>query len=119
MTAEFPKINWKGVEILGTGSTAAVGHWSYNRQHFNPLPRYLDVAVKETDMPDQELAQEGEMMMRLGRFSEHVVRLVKYPEKVDAAEGNGLRWDGLVKRLIMEYCSQGTLIDLCSRKRNS
>lgn len=119
MNDEFPQANWTGVKILGRGGFGVVGHWSYSIAQRN-LPRYTDVAVKEVDNVDDELTKEGDTMRILGRFSEHVVRLVKPPRPEPIAdEEEDSEWNGLVKRLVMEYCTQGSLLNAITRRRFS
>ncbi len=116
MTDGFPKANWKGVRVLGTGGFSMVGHWTYDKQQQN-LPLSLDVAVKEVQEAKYDLKNEGDIMHELGKYSEHIVRLAKEPTPVDwEAEGLEDEWDGRYKRLIMEYCSQGTLDELLKRR---
>jgi len=45
------------------------------------------------------------------------VALLADPKIVDAiAEGLGPGWDGRIRRLIMEYCDQGTAGDFIERR---
>lgn len=109
---------WKGVRFLGSGGFSRVGLWKHDGQGANP-PKVRRVAVKELrDRVDHDLKMEGLIMEALGRnLPEHIVRLVKPPVAcIPADEGLGDEWKDVIRRLIMEYCPQGTLWDLLNRR---
>jgi len=50
-------------------------------------------------------------------FSEHILRLISDPVPVDPGdEGLGPEWNGVVRRIIVEYFSQGSIWDLLNRR---
>ncbi|KUJ08830.1 kinase-like protein [Mollisia scopiformis] len=116
MNYSFPAVNWKGVRVLGRGGMGTVGHWSYDKTQAN-LPLTCDVAVKEIMDPRYDLTDEANLMLKIPENSEHALRLVKDPRFADLGlEGLPNAWMGVTKRLIMEYYTQGTLLDLLKRR---
>jgi len=116
---EPKKALWKGIKCLGQGGFVWVGMWQYNGPD-DQTPWFTTVAVKELT-PDQskfDLEREARIMQKLNKSrSDHIVALLADPRIVDAiAEGLGPEWDGRIRRLIMEYCDQGTAGDLIERR---
>ncbi|KAE9368346.1 hypothetical protein N431DRAFT_512402 [Stipitochalara longipes BDJ] len=115
---------WKGIKYLGEGGNAQAGLWSYTGPVVNGLPKARDVVVKElfaNKARDDGLRYEARHMRALSRYdSQHVVKLLRDPFKTTGAiEGLGPEWDGIVRRLILEYCSLGDLYDLKDRRIKS
>ncbi|KAK0124068.1 hypothetical protein ONS95_009054 [Cadophora gregata] len=118
-------LNWLPVKYLGQGGGGAVVLWEYNGPLAAPLIR--KIAVKNKVTPDGNwLLEEGQMMSQLmASNSEHIVRLLVQPRQLTAAnralEGGSRplpkAWEGVVRRLIMEYCSQGSLGRLLAERR--
>lgn len=108
---------WKGVRFLAAGGSSLVGMWEHDGQGPNP-PRNRRAAVKEMSSPFYNLRLEGMLMQRLGKgISPHIVRLVSQPVGVNPARENlGAEWNRVVKRLIIEYCPQGSLWSLLNRR---
>jgi hypothetical protein len=109
-------VNWVGQKFLAEGGTGIVGMWQYNGPPTNvSMPRR--VVVKEL-LPNRsafDLQEETDHINALSQFSsDHIVALVqKNPiPTTGAAEGLGPEWDGVVRRMILEYSSLGDLDDL-------
>ncbi|CZT46771.1 uncharacterized protein RSE6_07259 [Rhynchosporium secalis] len=107
--------NWRFVKLLGQGVGPPVALWEYN----GPLPGPVinKIAVKNSPTPpNNDLPIEG---AHLGMLTiaptEHIVQLyVNPPDMLTPAEcaAQGLDpliWNTAVRRLIMEYCPQGSL----------
>jgi hypothetical protein len=116
---EPKKALWKGIKYLGTGASARVGMWQYNGPE-DQTPWITTVAVKELK-PDQsmfDLEREARTMQKLNKSgSDHIVALLADPRLVDAtSEGLGPEWNGRIRRVIVEYCDQGSIGDLIDRR---
>ncbi|KAH7389108.1 kinase-like domain-containing protein [Cadophora sp. MPI-SDFR-AT-0126] len=117
--------NWRPVKYLGQGGGGAVVLWEYN----GPLaaPPIRKIAVKNKQEPAIDwLWEEGQMIQLLNQSgSEHIVRLLVPPHRLTDAdrriEGGSrslpVAWTGVVRRLIMEYCPQGSLNRLLVERR--
>ncbi|CZT04011.1 uncharacterized protein RCO7_05632 [Rhynchosporium graminicola] len=125
-------VDWTGVKHLGTGGGGAlttasrikVTLWEYTGPAPAP-PIHNKIVVKQQDFPSPNLLNEGAFISDLTpAMSQHIVELLVNPATVmtsaDATNQLGLAiggaaanaWIGSVRRLIMEYCSSGTLDDL-------
>ncbi|KAL2060033.1 hypothetical protein VTL71DRAFT_9855 [Oculimacula yallundae] len=108
--------NWRPVKILGQGANAPPVLWEYNGPL--PAPAITRVAVKSVGNPvtSADMAAEGLHMRRLTMApTEHIVQLIVNPAvALTPAECRAERldpaiWNGVVRRLVMEYCPQGSL----------
>ncbi|KAG4436509.1 hypothetical protein IFR05_008015 [Cadophora sp. M221] len=105
--------NWRAVKVLGQGGGGVV-LWEYNGPL--PAPQIQKLAVKnKVGLGGNFLLNEGNCMARLTASpTEHIVQLiVNPPARLTAAdcvaEQLPLAWTGVVRRLVMEYCPQGSL----------
>ncbi|EKD12092.1 alpha/beta superfamily hydrolase [Drepanopeziza brunnea f. sp. 'multigermtubi' MB_m1] len=119
--------DWRAVKILGAGGNGVVALWEYIGLPVNRPPgiaRHNRVAVKTATNFQFPLDEEVDFMWKLSRSGncEHLVQLLKYPAEIMdpariAAEGLHPLWNGRIRRLIMEYCPQGSLEDLLQARR--
>ncbi|PVH77351.1 hypothetical protein DL98DRAFT_534802 [Cadophora sp. DSE1049] len=116
--------NWKGVKILGKGGSATVSLWEWSsRAKTRPTIDQKRIAVKSITNAVPDLEDEGNFMVALGRArSQHIARILAPPNTLTredcAREGLDVAtWEGIVKRLILEYYPLGTLRDLKKRRR--
>lgn len=114
---------WEGTKFLGEGPDAMVVLWEYNHPDRNaPVPAVgRKVAVKELKdgvARGRDLSREGRSYMKLREAgSNHIVGLLADPQEIVAVdEGLDPEWDGAVRRLILEYCSLGSMFDLVQRR---
>ncbi|KAK0124073.1 hypothetical protein ONS95_009059 [Cadophora gregata] len=113
--------NWRGVKQLGQGGFGTVTLWEYIGPQ--PAPPRDKIAVKLGANPDLWLRDEGWYMEDLAQGnSQHIVKLLVNPVTIvtpamAAAEGLGPGWPGTVRRLIMEYCPQGSMRKLIDMRR--
>ncbi|KAE9381092.1 kinase-like protein [Stipitochalara longipes BDJ] len=107
---------WSGSKILGQGGNGRVGLWEFQPANRLPGQIYLQVAVKETttDGPEGSLDDDNKFLRQLRESgSPHINHSLVNGRGVDAAAENlDMRWDGLIRILIMEYCSLGDLSGL-------
>jgi hypothetical protein len=111
---------WKGIKAFDGGASAHVGLWEYTGPQENN-PRFPKRVIVKELFPDdmaRNLKEEAQIMGRLGKASSaHIVRLL-----LDAPAENSDSDDDaeddveVTRRIIMEYCSQGTLLDLFERR---
>ncbi|KAJ5037200.1 uncharacterized protein L3040_007380 [Drepanopeziza brunnea f. sp. 'multigermtubi'] len=120
-----PKL-WKGTKILGTGASGSVILWQWSRESLR-VPGYkgtllpLDIAVKTITAVENDLTYEGGIMQNLTRLgSPHITRLLAPPKALNAQdrrrEALDNTWHQKVRRLIMEYCPQGSILTLLRRR---
>ncbi|KAH6711773.1 kinase-like domain-containing protein [Leptodontidium sp. MPI-SDFR-AT-0119] len=118
--------NWMGVKVLGDGTYGSVQLWEWaGPAAQRPVPD--KIAIKVSNLPTTFLREEGRIMTALNAAaSQHVVRLLVSPATIitpamAAAEGlddaNWLAPAGRVRRLIMEYCPQGSLEKLIAMRQ--
>ncbi|CZT46777.1 uncharacterized protein RSE6_07265 [Rhynchosporium secalis] len=127
---DFPgnPAHWTGVKILGAGAFGEVSLWEWNKPAGVVAPPVPKIAVKTAATPaaGSILHEEGQVMNGLNMAnSAHIVELIVNPP-VDvtlasaAAEGLPVGWvtaTPRVRRLIMEYCDQGSLRELIRMRR--
>ncbi|KAI9047476.1 hypothetical protein LZ554_008195 [Drepanopeziza brunnea f. sp. 'monogermtubi'] len=117
---------WKGIKVLGAGGSGGVILWQWS-QTSKKLPAYrgtplpVEIAVKTITDPDNDLSDEGGTMQYLTQLnSQHMLRLLTPPKALNnqdrRREGLDDTWKQLVRRLIMEYCPQGSLLTLLRRR---
>ncbi|KAG4422461.1 hypothetical protein IFR04_004362 [Cadophora malorum] len=113
--------NWKGVKILGSGANAVASLWEWSGSATTkPTTDHLQIVVKlNTDQNFAfDLEDEGDMMMSLKNVpSKHIVKILAPPKALSRRDCARERlavanWQGKVKRLVMEYCSKGSLQQL-------
>ncbi|KAE9381091.1 kinase-like protein [Stipitochalara longipes BDJ] len=118
---------WKGTKYLGEGSFGQVGLWEFQHPDpkVEPYPAARQVAVKEGKMTQRAF---GNSLLRESNHhldlrpggSPHIVSMLldpPPPERIlGADEGLGPEWDGIVRRIYLEYCPLGTLDDLLVRR---
>ncbi|KAG4436513.1 hypothetical protein IFR05_008019 [Cadophora sp. M221] len=116
---------WNGVKVLGAGNFGSVQLWEWHGPRAQrPVPD--KIAIKVGNLPTTFLKQEGDYMTNLNAAgSQHIFRLLVSPAtmitpQMVAAEGligNWLAPGGRVRRLIMEYCPQGSLQKLIDMRQ--
>jgi hypothetical protein len=116
---------WQGIKFLGEGFSARVGLWEYSDPDPNAdVPGgFRQIAVKElkTTLRNPsfyDLHREADILTKLRQSgSPHIVHLLHNPGPVGANETLPLgRWDNVVRRIFLEYCSLGSLYDLLDRR---
>ncbi|PMD62202.1 uncharacterized protein K444DRAFT_490062, partial [Hyaloscypha bicolor E] len=116
---------WQGIKFLGEGFSARVGLWEYSDPDPNAdVPGgFRQIAVKElkTTLRNPsfyDLHREADTLTKLRQSgSPHIVHLLHNPGPVGANETLPLgRWDNVVRRIFLEYCSLGSLYDLLDRR---
>jgi hypothetical protein len=114
-------VNWVGTKFLAEGGASLVGMWQYNGPPTNDsMPRKVVVKELRADKTLYNLQQEINHTNALSKnYSDHIVALVqKLPKATTgAAEGFGPEWDGIVRRMILEYSSFGDLDNLLGIRR--
>ncbi|KAL2060029.1 hypothetical protein VTL71DRAFT_9851 [Oculimacula yallundae] len=124
-TADFPTVpaNWQGVKLLGDGNYGEVSLWEWHDTANPPLPipQITKIAVKVSPNPTIFLRNEADTMSLLNTAnSQHIVRLLVDPATLMTQAGMTAEALGdaawlmpppleRVRRLIMEYCEQGSL----------
>ncbi|KAH7319024.1 kinase-like domain-containing protein [Rhexocercosporidium sp. MPI-PUGE-AT-0058] len=128
-----PLANWKGVKVLGSGTSGAVVLFQHI-SHGTPqaplnvlsdgtatMPFPTQIAVKTIEKPSFSVGidREARLLKTLNESgSSHVVRLLGVPLVADLKrEGLTAGWKGRSRRLILEYCSEGTLDGLIERRK--
>ncbi|CAL3973700.1 unnamed protein product [Diplocarpon coronariae] len=116
--------SWKAVKFLGGGIGGNVVLWRWtsktNVPDSNGVSLPFDIAVKTALNPLSDLSLEGGLMQRF-QISEHIAKLLVPPQVMtdrDCANAGvpsggpaAGGWTGTVRRLYMEYYSQGDLHD--------
>ncbi|KAE9381085.1 kinase-like protein, partial [Stipitochalara longipes BDJ] len=120
-----PRAHWRGIKFLGEGISSRVGLWEYTDPDPNaPVPGGVrQIAVKElkTSLPDPQsfdLAREAAILTKLRQSgSPHIAHLVHNPGPVTPDERLPPgRFDNVVRRIFLQYCSLGSLNDLLDRR---
>jgi hypothetical protein len=110
---EADQINWKGTRYLGGGGGGKVGLWEYTGpEDTAPETRQLVVKELRANRLSTSLQEEGEMLENFRRRakSSHIITLIAPPEGIVAQdEGLGPEWDGVVRRIKLEYCALGDI----------
>jgi hypothetical protein len=120
-------VHWQGTKFLGQGNFGQVGLWEYNDPDPNGrIPEAgRKVAVKELKLTQNahrhSLMREAQHLLDLSQgSSHHIVRLMLNPPFEDHIRGSdenlGPEWDGVVRRIFLEYCPLGSLGDLIERR---
>lgn len=109
--------NWTGNKILGAGTYGVVALWEFTGAFAARPPIHTKVAVKSALSAANELTKEGQFSQYLapGRpplTPPHLVELIKNPPQIVSS---GV-FNGLTRRLIFEYCSQGSLHNLLNMR---
>jgi hypothetical protein len=113
ITSAEDQVNWRGTRYLGGGGGGKVGLWEYTGPE-DAAPETRKLVVKQTvaDWPSTDLQEEGEMIevIRKRAKSSHIITLITPPEGIVAQdEGLGAEWDGVVRRIKLEYCELGDI----------
>lgn len=113
---------WKGTRFLGKGGSALIGLWEY-QDNADPKPPHRQVAVKQlkskTPNPkDKDAALEQDFLKQLSqRGSPHIVRVLYDGTPIDGVdEALSNAWDGVTRRIFLEYCPLGSLQDLLKKR---
>ena len=119
------RAHWRGIKFLGEGISSRVGLWEYMDPDPNadvPGER-RQIAVKElkTSLPNPrtfDLAREAAILAKLRPSgSPHIAHMIHNPGPVAAEERLPAgRFDGVVRRIFLEYCSLGSLDELLQRR---
>jgi len=119
--------HWVGTKFLGEGGCGKVGLWEYRDPNPAALPGIgtRRVVVKEgTGLPaeiNNVLRREANNHLELAwGGSPHIVsilRNVPAPASIlGTDEGLGAEWNGVLRRIYLEYCDIGDLLDLLARR---
>ena len=105
-------------------AVASLWEWSSNATT-KPATDHHQIVVKlnrDTNF-SFDLEDEGEIMMSLKKVpSKHIVKILARPKALSRRDCARERlavanWQGKVKRLVMEYCSKGSLEQLKANRR--
>lgn len=110
---EADLVNWKGTRYLGGGGGGKVGLWEYiGPEDTAPETRQLVVKELRANRLSTSLNEEGEMLeiFRTKARSSHIITLIDPPVGLVARdEGLDPEWDGVVRRIKLEYCALGDI----------
>ncbi|KAH7319023.1 kinase-like domain-containing protein [Rhexocercosporidium sp. MPI-PUGE-AT-0058] len=116
--------NWTAVKVLGGGGGGVVVLWQYTGLAA-AAPAITKIAVKSrATYVNDSLQFEGSIMTGLNTSrSQHITKLIVDPPHVMtaadcAAEGIPMVWNGITRRLIMEYYEQGSLLRLIRARQD-
>lgn len=106
---------WRAIKFLGEGGNAMAGLWKYGDWNRHVVVKELLFTNSNPKVND--LREEGEIMQNL-KGGPHIVKILADPTKVNPRdEGlNVNKWKNVVRRLLMEYCSMGSVEDLLTRR---
>jgi hypothetical protein len=106
--------SWRGERVFGMGASALTGLW----KHHGPRAaraRYPDCVVVKEVYPDTGpsagLLTEAEHMGKFKDAGGHIVNLLS-----DAPTEDELDENVRLERIIMEFCSEGSIEDLINRR---
>ena len=118
---------WTGTKYLGDGTFGQVGLWEYQNPDLTVRPHTgaRHVVVKEGRITAGEVNNtlwpeaDNHLDLHPGG-SQHIVRMLLDPLRPEdilgADEGLGPEWDGILRRIYLEYCELGDIFDLLRRR---
>lgn len=119
------RAHWRGIKFLGEGISSRVGLWEYTDPNPNadvPGGR-RQIAVKElkTSLPNPtafDLDREAEILKKLRPSgSPHITHMIHNPGPVTPDERLPAgKFNNVVRRIFLEYCSLGSLDELLERR---
>jgi len=112
--------NWKATKLLGAGGFGLVALWEYQGPENVQGQKYHRVVVKEVmdgDPGQRNMSSEHRILKELLKTgSAHVTHVLADARAINAdAENIDKEWNGLIKRLILEYCPLGDMRALIER----
>jgi hypothetical protein len=112
--------NWKATKLLGAGGFGLVALWEYQGPENVQDQKYRQVVVKEAmggDPGQRNMSSEHRILKELQKTgSAHVSHVLVDAQPIDAdSENIDKEWNGLIKRLILEYCPLGDMRALIER----
>jgi hypothetical protein len=112
--------NWKATKLLGAGGFGLVALWEYQGPANVQDQKYRQVVVKEImsgDPGQRNMSPEYRILNELQKTgSAHVNHVLTRARPIDTdTENIDQEWDGLIKRLILEYCPLGDMSVLIQR----
>lgn len=105
---------WAGIKFLGEGGNAMVGLWKYGNINRHVVVKEL--LATNPDPQTNSLLDEGEIMQKLKQGAHMVKILVEPTVVIPRDEKLGKKWTNVVRRLLMEFCSLGSMEDLLIRR---
>ena len=114
--------NWKATKLLGSGGFGLVALWEYQGPANVQDQKYRQVVVKEAmggDPGQCYMSSEHRILKELLKTgSAHVTHVLADARAINSgAENIDKEWNGLIKRLILEYCPLGDMRALIERFR--
>jgi hypothetical protein len=109
---------WKGIRAFGEGAYGLVGLWEYTglQENNSRIPKRVIVKELFPHDPTSNMKEEARIMGSLEKTSSaHTVRILScVPEESDAEDDDDI--GEVTRRIVMEYCPQGTLFDPFQRR---